>query len=100
MQGKEVMERRNWSRRRGQSLIRRPMKLIWKKKTAQTLQYVEGVGRVNVMITLKSSGQKIVEKDQQSSSQTTEEEDSEGGTRTSQDSSSDKTSIYEQDADD
>ena len=34
------------------------------------------------MITLKSSSQKVIEKDQQSSSQTTEEEDSEGGTRT------------------
>ena len=69
------------------------------EKTAQTLQYVEGVGRVNVMITLKSSGQKIVEKDQQSSTQTTEEADSGGGTRTTQDSTSDKTSIYEQDSD-
>ena len=69
------------------------------EKTAQALQYVEGVGRVKVMITLKSSGQKIVEKDQQSSTQTTEETDSGGGTRTAQDTSSDKTSIYEQDSD-
>lgn len=68
-------------------------------KTAEALQHVEGVGRVNVVITLKSSGQKIVEKDQQSSSQTTEEEDSGGGTRNSVEYSSDKTSIYEQDSD-
>lgn len=69
------------------------------EKTARALQYVEGVGKVKVMITLKSSAQKIIEKDQQSSSQTTEEEDSQGGTRTSNDISSDKTSIYEQSSD-
>lgn len=69
------------------------------EKTARTLQYVEGVGKVKVMITLKSGAQKIIEKDQQSSSQTTEEEDSQGGTRTSNDISSDKTSVYEQNSD-
>lgn len=69
------------------------------EKTARTLRYVEGVGEVKVMITLKSSAQKIIEKDQQSSSQSTTEEDSQGGTRTSDDISSDKTSIYEQNSD-
>ena len=69
------------------------------EKPARTLQYVEGVGKAEVMITLKSSSQKVIEKDQQSSSQTTEEEDSEGGTRTLNDISSDKTSIYEQNSD-
>ena len=69
------------------------------EKTAHALEHVEGVGKVEVMITLKSGAQKIIEKDQQSSSQTTEEEDSQGGTRTSNDISSDKTSIYEQNSD-
>ena len=69
------------------------------EKTARVLEDVEGVGEVTVMITLKSDGQKIIEKDQQSSSQTTEEEDSQGGTRTSNDISSDRTSIYEQNSD-
>lgn len=69
------------------------------EKTARALEHVEGVGKVEVMITLKSGAQKIIEKDQQSSSQTTEEEDSQGGTRTSNDISSDKTSIYEQNSD-
>lgn len=69
------------------------------EKTARTLRYVEGVGEVKVMITLKSGAQKIIEKDQQSSSQSTEEADSQGGTRTSNDISSDKTSIYEQNSD-
>ena len=69
------------------------------KRTAETLRHVEGVGEVEVMITLRSTGQKIVEKDQQSSAQTTEETDSAGGTRTTEDSSSDKTSVYEQGSD-
>ncbi len=69
------------------------------EKTARILQYVEGTGKVKVMITLRSGTQKIIEKDQQSSSRSTVEEDSQGGARTSEDISSDKTSIYEQHSD-
>ena len=69
------------------------------KKTEEALRHVEGVGEAEVMITLRSTGQKIVEKDQQSSAQTTEEADSAGGTRTTEESSSDKTSVYEQGSD-
>lgn len=69
------------------------------KRTEETLRHVEGVGEVEVMITLRSTGQKIVEKDQQNSSQSTEETDSAGGTRSTEESSSDKTSVYEQGTD-
>ena len=69
------------------------------KRTEETLRHVEGVGEVEVMITLRSTGQKIVEKGQQSSSQSTEETDSAGGTRSTEESSSDKTSVYEQGTD-
>ena len=69
------------------------------RKTADVLKQVDGVGEVTVMITLKSGGQKIIEKDQSGSSQVTEEEDSAGGTRTVEESTSDKTSIYEQGSD-
>ena len=69
------------------------------KKTADILRQVDGVGEVTVMITLKSGGQKIIEKDQSGTSQTTEEADSAGGTRTVEDSTTDKTSIYEQKSD-
>lgn len=69
------------------------------QRVARTLEYVQGVGKAEVMITLKSSGQKIVEKDQQSSSQNMDETDSSGGTRTTADKSVDRTSIYRQDAD-
>lgn len=69
------------------------------RRVANALEYVEGVGKVEVVITLKSSGQKVVEKDQSTSSQVTEEEDSNGGTRTVEDRSSDKSSVYEQQSD-
>lgn len=69
------------------------------RRVANALEYVEGVGRTEVVITLKSSGQKVVEKDQSTSSQMTEEEDSNGGTRTVEDRSSDRTSVYEQQSD-
>ena len=69
------------------------------KRVARALEYVQGVGKAEVMITLKSSGQKIVEKDQQSSSQNSEEEDSSGGIRNVEERTTDKTSIYEQGSD-
>ena len=69
------------------------------KRVANALEYVEGVGRTEVVITLKSTGQKVVEKDQNTSSQITEEEDKDGGTRTVEDRSSDRTSVYEQQSD-
>lgn len=69
------------------------------KRVARTLEYVQGVGKAEVMITLKSSGQKIIEKDSKSTSQKTQEEDSSGGTRSVQDNTSDKTSIYKQGSD-
>lgn len=68
-------------------------------RVAKTLECVEGVGQTEVLITLKSSGQKIIEKDQKSNSQQSEEEDASGGTRNLKDTSSDKTSIYAQGAD-
>lgn len=69
------------------------------KRLANALEFVEGVGKTEIVITLESSGQKIIEKDQQSSSQTTSEEDSAGGVRNIKDSSSEKTSIYTEESD-
>ena len=69
------------------------------QRLSSALEYVEGVGRAEVVITLKSSGQRIVEKDQSSSSQASSEEDQNGGTRETQNRSSDKTSVYTQGSD-
>lgn len=69
------------------------------RRVASALEYVEGVGKAEVVITLKSSGQKVIEKDQNTSSQMTEEADSNGGTRTTEDNSSGSTSVYEHQSD-
>ena len=66
------------------------------KRVADALECVEGVGKTEVVITLKSSGQKVIEKDQISNSRTTTEEDSAGGTRVEKEGETEKTSIYEQ----
>lgn len=69
------------------------------RRLGNALEYVEGVGRAKVVITLKSSGQKIVEKDLSSNSQASSEEDQNGGTRDTQSRSSDRTSVYAQGSD-
>lgn len=69
------------------------------KRVAKALEYVEGVGRAEVVITLKTSGEKVIEKDSNISSQSTTEEDSAGGTRQIQDRTSDSSSVYEQQSD-
>ena len=51
------------------------------QKTEEALQCVEGVGNVKVMITLKSSEENVVEKDQQSDGQSVEEEQKSDGTQ-------------------
>ncbi len=68
------------------------------KRLATALESVEGVGRTEIVITLKSSGQKIVEKDQTSSRQTDSNTEGES-TNTSETRSSDGTSIYERQSD-
>ena len=68
-------------------------------RTTDTLECVEGVGKVKVMLTLKSSEEKVVEKDSQREENEITEEDSKGGSRVSEDRSLSHTSIYEQKSD-
>ena len=75
------------------------MKDCWQKRVEDTLECVEGVGKVKVMITLKSSEEKVVEKDSQREENEITEEDSKGGSRVSEDRSLSHTSIYEQKSD-
>jgi stage III sporulation protein AG len=65
----------------------------------EVLSKVQGVGEVEVMITLKSSKELIVEKDKPTTSSTTQEEDAEGGKRDTVDKSASETTIYEQNND-
>lgn len=69
---------------------------VLEEKLEKSLAQVKGVGKVHVMITLKSGSEKVIEKDLQSDSQTIEEEDSAGGSRMTKESSVTNTSIYEQ----
>lgn len=81
------------------SLTERSYEEYLEQKTEQTLEKVEGVGRVTVMITLQSDGQKIIEKDETGSSQSTSETDSEGGERSIEEKNSQQESIFRQDSD-
>lgn len=67
------------------------------KRLETILSSVQGVGEVNVMITLKSSKELIVEKDTPATSATTQEEDAEGGKRNTTDKSTTEATVYQQD---
>lgn len=64
------------------------------RKLSRMLENVSGVGKNEVMITLKSTSEKIIEKDKENTSQSVDEADSAGGTRTTADNSSAETTIY------
>lgn len=58
------------------------------------LEHVEGVGKADVMITLKSAGQKIIEKDYRSIKSSTDEADSAGGKRAEMTDDVERESVY------
>lgn len=58
------------------------------------LSQMEGAGEVTVMITLKESSEKVVEKDREASSESVSEEDSQGGVRKTDNESQKETTVY------
>ena len=66
----------------------------WEDKLEDALRYVEGVGKVRVLITLHNSEQKVVEKDGPEEHSETTETDAAGGSRTIGDSRTEKSTIY------
>lgn len=66
----------------------------WENKLEKALRYVDGVGKVRVLITLQSSEQKIVEKDGPEEYSDTTETDSTGGSRMIGNSRIEKSTIY------
>ncbi len=58
------------------------------------LSQMKGVGDVTVMITLKESAEKVIEKDVETSSDSVSEEDSQGGVRKTENESRGETTIY------
>lgn len=69
----------------------------WEQKLEEALRYVEGVGKVRVLITLQNSEHKIVEKDGPEEYTNTDEADAAGGTRILGESRLDKSTIYTSD---
>ena len=67
---------------------------LWACLLYTSLSEVYGVGKVNVMVTLRSTSEKVVEKDEEQESETVTEQDSQGGTRTTSRSSSSGTTVY------
>lgn len=63
------------------------------QRVKQILKSVDGVGTVDVMIVLKSSGQKVLRVDRNTTDSTTEEQDSGGGTRKSASSEQQESTI-------
>lgn len=66
----------------------------WEDKLENALSYVEGAGEVKVLITLKESEEKIVEKDGPEELSDTSENDAAGGNRTVGESRIERTTIY------
>lgn len=64
------------------------------EKLEKTLTRIEGAGQVEVMISLKSSEERIVEKDQSVTSSGTEEADSQGGTRSISNYESNENTVF------
>lgn len=64
------------------------------QKLEDTLSYINGVGKVEVMITMKDSGESIIEKDVPETSSTVSETDKEGGTRTTIERTSNEETVY------
>lgn len=65
------------------------------KRLETALSQAEGVGEVKVMVTLKSSSEKIIEKDTEDTGQTVDESDQSGGKRTTKESSVKETTVYD-----
>lgn len=60
----------------------------------EVLTEMSGVGEVTVMITLKTSAEKVVEKDRQGESESVTEADSQGGSRNTQSSTRGESTVY------
>jgi stage III sporulation protein AG len=61
---------------------------------AEVLSQIDGAGDVTVMITLKSSSEKVIEKDVNVENESVSETDSQGGTRTTENYSKGESTIY------
>lgn len=68
----------------------------YEQQLTEALSQVEGVGEVNVTVTMESTGKKIVEKDIPQDEQTSSQKDNEGMENSTQSSSTQETTVYEE----
>lgn len=66
----------------------------WERQLEDALRCVDGVGQVRVLMTLRESEHRIVEKDGPEQYTDTDEADSAGGSRTVKESSMEKATVY------
>lgn len=64
------------------------------EKLEKVLSQMDGVGEVEVMITVSDKGEQVVEKDRMSTTTTTSETDSGGGVRTVTESTGEEAAVY------
>ena len=64
------------------------------ERVKELLRITEGVGEADVMIVLKSSGEKIIHEDQKRRRASSEEADSAGGTRKTVDEEAEKSAVF------
>lgn len=78
----------------GSSMTEQEYAAYMERHLENVLSQMKGVGDVTVMITLKESAEKVVEKDVENSSESVNEEDSQGGMRETKKSTRGETTIY------
>ena len=67
---------------------------VLENRLKRILKQVDGVGNVDVMVTLSDSGESIVEKDKKEQTEQINETDSDGGTRTTTERETGETTVY------
>jgi len=80
-------------------IAERQVKDSQEEKLQEILRQVEGVGKTEVMITYRSSGEKIVEKDVPIMDRTVTEEDGQGGISSTVEREANEETIYEKGSD-
>ena len=71
---------------------------ILEERLEEFLTKATGIGKTEVMITIKASGEQIILKEKQSANSTLNEDDGQGGTRNTMDISAEESVVYIEDS--
>lgn len=72
---------------------------MYEEQLEETLSLVKGVGKVKVAVTMETTGQKVVEKDNPEESEITTEKDKDGGTQQKEVLHTQETTIFQEQED-